>query len=447
MKNSSGKLIAQAHSGSIKALWDISYRLSPENCSAEVLQLALKTLTAGVDRTTPPGDGVGVPCLTILGTTVQSGRTNPKFREIVIAELENATAADTICEWIDRCLYIALPLAYRGFIDTRAESIAGVQQNCILLDSLIGLDNRVYRAFLSSPRFAKLLIRVWVDEAGSIRELFIFIREGYQCPAYSVWHTTIDKEEGRETILKALLSDPRRAKQFAFAMVRRAKQARDSILGSSKVTPISVAQYFDALMEVLVILIPHSDYLRRRLVQANYLTEYSKVLYDITSKVSDSELKGDFRPIITTVAKLAKLVYEQQSRVLENWRDLIAGDFLPLITRIISVIPLHDDEYQNYAAYAILQNLGAFTVYPKVVKAMPSPEGMEMILNKADLRQNPELAKEWKIFCSGVITRATIDLHLNTFTPCDNTIVRIPHSFARRIAYLYLTSVSGSTCG
>ncbi|TEB31317.1 hypothetical protein FA13DRAFT_359998 [Coprinellus micaceus] len=255
----------------------------------------------------------------------------------------------------------------------------------------------------------------------------MFLKNGYQCPGYSLWSTTIDKEQGREVVLNALLSDDRRMKKFASAMVRRAKQAHDKM--SSHTVAAAVVQYFDALLEVLSIFIPHSGHLRRRLVQVDYITEYSRTLSEMATKISDSELKGACRPIITTVAKLAKLVYEQQDRVLRNWRDLIAGDFLSLITRITMVIPVHDDEYQNYAAYAMLHNLGAHTVYPMILRALPSVEAIQMLIKKVERVlgiRNPTLTKEWKIFCSGVIGRATI-MQLNTFTQCDNSICKRFH--------------------
>jgi hypothetical protein len=406
----------------VQALWDVGHLLSPETASIEVLQLALENLTSIVDEKTSPKDGVGAPSLTILGTTIQSSRTNPTLREFIIEKLAHPATADSICRWVEYCLYIAVP--FRGIVDVRREGVAAVQQNAILLDSLISLDERVYCAFISSPRFAKILIRIWVDEAKGTKELFMFLKNGYQCPGYSLWSTTIDKEQGREVVLNALLSDDRRMKKFASAMVRRAKQAHDKM--SSHTVAAAVVQYFDALLEVLSIFIPHSGHLRRRLVQVDYITEYSRTLSEMATKISDSELKGACRPIITTVAKLAKLVYEQQDRVLRNWRDLIAGDFLSLITRITMVIPVHDDEYQNYAAYAMLHNLGAHTVYPMILRALPSVEAIQMLIKKVERVlgiRNPTLTKEWKIFCSGVIGRATI-MQLNTFTQCDNSIVR-----------------------
>ncbi|RXW15119.1 hypothetical protein EST38_g10736 [Candolleomyces aberdarensis] len=282
---------------------------------------------------------------------------------------------------------------------------------------LLNADPRIRAAILTTPTFSDLLIRFWMT-LGKNEESFMDFNEPQGCPIIHLFLKLASDDDGRDVLYDQIFDRPPEfACDFAEAMVDRFRRCTSQRVSITRAIAIA-----DGLLTATTHLVSNRT-IKQRFITADYLTTISSTLNSISMNVINQQLDLShyLTMLIRPIHKLFQMASEGDYRLVGNWKDIVTGDFLTLLIRIMSNIRPNDMAPANICV-VMLRFACWYTVYPQVLRAIINKRIPENSGTK--LLEHPILGEHWAGFRACLRDRARVHATLpddgGVGTLCDN---------------------------
>ncbi|KAJ3538004.1 hypothetical protein NMY22_g5358 [Coprinellus aureogranulatus] len=399
LRQNAQQLISQANDGDLEALWRLQREMQPTNITVEIADAILKHLKLDLvpnldedEHKVEPFNTYAdraLPCITMLSTVAKALQSQPRARTAISERIQENL--DGICMWINFLLTFGLSIDMETTPgkDFRKPYFYHAQLLCDLMDC----DGDILRALLSGTRFFDLILRIWMTE-GKEGELFMNITSPNPCPIITLMMKTLQQDVGREMLLQRIRVRP---PTFQYHFVDRIKMRAIQIIEVEVPTARQVG-YIDTLLSISEILLADKEPLdlRRSFVKQAYLTEFCTVLNAISMEAGMRPDRHTVMPaMLRPTHKLFSLVMTENARAARNYAELLEGDMLTHLVRVLVWLPDHDRSAADVGKI-LLQLMGMYTIYPVFIKQLMSTKLPEQLAAK--LYKNPHIAPVWDDF-------------------------------------------------
>ncbi|KAJ3539064.1 hypothetical protein NMY22_g4903 [Coprinellus aureogranulatus] len=391
------ELVQSAHQGSTEALEALLHWITPDRVTDEILAIPLKHLTT--DRVPAPTvfdpeafiavlstSAVRRPalCLRILWKIFSILTSKPSDKFSVVDWLLESIA--DICSWIRFCLaygHLCLPKPLPSASKTYLEQAK-------LLLELYELDERTCAALITSPAFSDLLVHMWVRLGDGNCRSIMNINDQTTCPIITMAIRILEDEKGRQTFLQRVSSK---------RLIGLFCKGIDDRLRDCTGVPANLYGLLQSI-EFLLHVTKHTwhlgDDFRKSLSGTHHLMQFAHILDEASVVYAKHDPRGDSGLKLLSVAlfQLCGLVVEEKtrSRNFRAWRDLLGGDFLPLLMRVTSSVTVQDeDRWMN--TIRIVEALGGYLPFPHVFNVDPRIQPPTEIV-----AGRPKAQKTWQTF-------------------------------------------------
>ncbi|KAJ3539065.1 hypothetical protein NMY22_g4905 [Coprinellus aureogranulatus] len=415
------QILSRALAGSMDELYKIVNSMTEQNCTVEVLNIALTHLGT-YDSSMPVAELVKDPlgraliCIPILGAfVIQAVHRNRILKEIVIERFRDPDAVDALCRWI--CMFgkLAAPtLDDTGGCKvnwTRHESIA---QSCVVLASVVDVDDSLFRSFLLSPYFLDLLINVWMDEFDNGDEsLFIHFDSPTTSPTCSVlWLITkcLGDEDGRPALLDRMWFRGR-LKELPSTFIRRVRQLRTA--DPSRASPEFTIEYTDFIIAAIAELVWSDNNFLKPFCSLNYMGELSQLLDHAFINLRRTQKQRTSLRMIEVLYSFVTRLCDQPTRFIQTWRDLIAANFLTLFYQVLLSLPPPGSSKRQYSedAVSLLDMLAMLSTFRSIGEEMLKMGAPLKLLANCAIPANPLVDTAWQRLWKTATTSAMLYFH------------------------------------
>lgn len=371
-------LVSQAHAGSPEKISQLGAALTPGSCTVAILNVAIKHLdTPLIPNAQNPNHANSpryisilaraLPSFAIFAHVLEDASHNQELSEAVVVLV--LPMKERLFRWVDFWLESGMPCGdyYPG--ENMQETYC--QMAAVLL-RLVALDVRVQDAFVSLPRYASLVLKIWSGRSadGSNRFLADLDCPAGGCSILRLLKSCILDHSGRDALVDHLAAGHKAAETMTFTLVERAHQLCDAC-DDTQAPDRRVIAYLDGIFEIADVLIPRSASLRACMEKGRYLLQFTMCL-DAISAAIDNRNPPHQPDLISPLTRLLQLIIDRKTAtVAQTWRDAIAGGFIDVLHRILFSVADSKGEHSPVAAgTAVLDMLGRCTVYPKVLMAL-----------------------------------------------------------------------------
>lgn len=418
------KLISGADSGDTRSLWGLCTELTPQSCTYESIRVVLKNLNPELVPNIATGEHTRLPykdyadralaCLSTLPVTALACEAKPSLNSAAVPQI--VQAVEGICLWINFCLHFGLSFPDMPIPGEDFEK--AYFNHSLALLALSQLDSRIFGAMCSSSVFVKLVLRLWMTQGKHGQEFMTIDRD--PCPIISLMALATQQSTFSDHLLQQILSRGCRIPlDFARSVIARAQR-----LVPYQVPPALSTTRIDALVRITERLVSACPQLRRSFVKVDYLKELSRVLNSVSLEASQAVHPIDLmRTTFQATLQLAVLCMANPSRVVHNWRDLIAGNLYPLLLRCLEYVTEEEQDMQSADVLPkILQAMTVYAIYPCALqKLMQESIRQAKVVGSLGGSRFRELTDGFKF---GLEKRNMIfQTMARDFSICDNLIV------------------------
>ncbi|KAJ2926549.1 hypothetical protein H1R20_g10542, partial [Candolleomyces eurysporus] len=332
-----------------------------ENCTIDVVKVVLKHLQLDLvpnvaqgqhhDSPYPENGRRALLSISTLDHVLAACRRNQDLKEEVVGLLVDRDCVEGLCLWTNFFLHfgLSIPMDDTPGADFRIAYFTHAKFFCDLLNA----DPRIRAAVLTTPTFSDLLIRFWMT-LGKNEESFMDFNQPQGCPIVHLFLKLVGDDDGRDVLYDQIFDRPPEfACDFAEAMVDRFRRC-----ASQRVSITRAIAMADGLLTATTHLVSNRT-IKQRFITADYLTTISSTFHSISMNVVNQELDLShyLTMLIRPVHKLFQMASEGDYRLVGNWRDLVTGDFLPLLIRIMSNIRPNDRSPAKVCVVMLSENV------------------------------------------------------------------------------------------
>ncbi|KAF5339784.1 hypothetical protein D9611_009031 [Ephemerocybe angulata] len=265
-----------------------------------------------------------------------------------------------LCGWI--CFLLLIPDKARqltgrklaGILDTYGNSAAA------LIHQVLSLDDRVYDAYISSPRCIDIILRLWFRIDDNTGEPLLDITSHSILHAL---HAVFSKEDGLEIFLNRII-EKRLVPRLAWTILRRARLASED--PSATDSPAHAIEYLRILSGIFSrLMVSSSEDLHRGFGDVNYLREFCSAINTLSITVQ----KGH----ATMLPRLGLCVHVlfcmaagARTHIVGNWESLFEGGIIPLLTHLMPWAPKSTELASNFADLSTMSLLSGLS-HPRVI--------------------------------------------------------------------------------
>ncbi|KAF6760638.1 hypothetical protein DFP72DRAFT_882799 [Ephemerocybe angulata] len=389
------ELIQRASTGSLRDLSLLVDKIKSEQYPIEVLKVVFKFLHPELvpsvkcnwsDFRQPLERAVDCMALLICAL-LQPESASPLKAALVDQLIENV---EGLCRWIYFLLLIpdnAKQLPGRklgGILDAYRNSAA-------LIHEVLSLDDRVYDAYISSPKCIDIIVRLWfrIDDNSGEPLLDITSRS-----ILYAFHAVFTKEDGLEIFLSRII-EKGLVPRLAWTILRRARLASED--PSATDSPAHAIEYLRILSGIFSrLMVSSSEDLHRGFGDVNYLREFCSAINTLSITVQ----KGH----ATMLPRLGRCVHvlfcmaaDARTHIVGNWESLFEGGIIPLLTHLMPWAPKSTELASNFADLSTMSLLSGLS-HPRVISRFLGmyPDGKVPSLKGCGLATNERWEFRWK---------------------------------------------------
>ncbi|KAF6760908.1 hypothetical protein DFP72DRAFT_57091 [Ephemerocybe angulata] len=381
-KEIAAELVTKAASGDIQDLKRLSQALYESDCSRALLVVLFQHLNSPADimlrqRHASSEASLalmrGELCLGLLQRTLDHmvpSLKDPLVR-LIIANV------DSVCLAMRQCLPAAgetTSLSPRSIQFASPKARAHLR-NCEILASAAEIQPSVFSAFLASTEFIDTVIDIWLAE-GDNAQFIIDLGTARACAISALVFKCLKGMTGREAFIQRICSR-NVVLNFAFGLVKRALIVRD---GVNAITVWGALRSLEMLFASCDFLCSSSTAFLAAFRNIGYLKQLSSALDTISRKFDDEDFLEIAQLFVSPVMCLTAMAVHRS--VAQNWRDLVAGEYVKTLLRVTSAVPSGDKKSLGHLIDAV-ESMGPYIIYPTVISQClemkpPSPKEREL---------------------------------------------------------------------
>lgn len=415
--------------------------IAPENTvlTSQILDVALKYLTShpphpdlddapGRDQEVEHDVRVALASIHIVtaATVVATAGTRTEQVESITKRIHGLSvdSMDCLCRWLLFCTVSPVPHGKSSNNGGRPMDRRRVIWKCfrVLYVMMFYAEQHTLGKCLSSPTFAELLVRIWMEPIGSNGDLFQDAHDPRMktCPALWVLNRCLQEEEGRTKIAEQLeIQGCTHRLPGSFA--RRARQMRTTATENA-IQPLAAGLYFGILVDTFS-LFPRDERVDRGMGRSKYIYECSTALKAIATSMV-TEVRADVStPLMYVLYQLCRGIHAEYPHAVQSWGTLLNADYLSFLGHTLPL--LEDNENNTTLGGDVLTFMRQYATYPPfLVPAMQVAKNHPELLTIA-IPRSPVLAEAWKEFWATITEGSRIFREVGGKNDlCDNVTVR-----------------------
>ncbi|TEB24865.1 hypothetical protein FA13DRAFT_1738878 [Coprinellus micaceus] len=411
------ELLLRSRGGSKAGLGELSDIVSPENCTAEVIDIVFEHLRPGRVPSAGATGGVvaaadrALSAVTVLSKVTFAAYSKPRIKEALV--LRVVESVEGMCIWMDFALPFGLLQATdhdTGRVEVRRTHLFTAE----VLQDLLFLDPRIHQALTSSPIFVKLMLRLW-KETSDGSTLYMDLGGGNGCPIIRSVHKATGTDDGKEAFITHIVQHSSLSDTFATCAMERTNQIDND--GMSTQPLGNIIRHAGWMVDIADRFVSSSSLLRRSFVSTGYIKILTSLLNSISLRAVDTGTPELLIPNLQGICNLITLIADDNSRVVENRREAVSGDMMGLLARTVGYLATSGDPKAVESGMAVVKMFGEYTLYPSVVKEIhkltPPPWGV------ATMPRTSKMFKVWHSFFMAFYIREQLPLP-DVVRLCDN---------------------------
>ncbi|KAF5341213.1 hypothetical protein D9611_006103 [Ephemerocybe angulata] len=444
-------LLSRASAGSLPALNALQNALMKGECTPETVPVVMKFLS--FDYIPSPESGgrdpaksrlaidLAVKGLKMLNHILQSTHSNADIKKVATPLLVESVEA--LCSWMN---FLVFPTNMDPFWDNERGQLHNYYSNVLL--NIILADTAVLKAFISSPRFLKLVLRLWMVNGDTTTSIGADLKGNIP-----LLTSCLEEEESRDALFHQILHDGV-SEKLASSLIGRINRAHHFVRTAPQST---VVDYVDQTLNIIIRLTRLEN---ATILEAFASAHHMSMIFNALDVLSESVERADpgglwSKPFFMIFTNAVNLLLDSRGRYIHHLSEAVERHAILTLGRLSATIPAQNctELHQRILVYihGFLNHVLAHMFFPQLLVAfMRSGAYRSWKLGNFPQIQNKDLQGVWRKFwvaaqeCEDVYMGMAPGTAICDNASCDDIEERIERS--RRCSQCLSVSYCSEHC-
>ncbi|KAF6760886.1 hypothetical protein DFP72DRAFT_56699 [Ephemerocybe angulata] len=268
---------------------------------------------------------LAVKGLKMLGNILSSTHSNPDIKTVATPLLVECVEA--LCSWIN---FLVFPTNMDPFWDNERGQLHNYYSN--ILRNIISTDTAVLKAFISSPRFLKLVLRLWMVNGDTTTSINADLQGNIP-----LLTTCLEEEESRDALCHQILHDGV-SEKLASSLIGRIDRAHHFVRTAPQSTVV------DYVEQALYIIIRLTRVENATILEAFVSAHHVFVIFDaldVLSELIERDNPGGLwsKPFFGVFTYALNLLLDTRVRYIHHLSEAVERHAILTLGRLSATIP------------------------------------------------------------------------------------------------------------